>query len=489
LSDNLARNREMGESHRTATLIILDGARADVFEYLVAAGDLPNLSRHLLEPGGVVAATTVFPSTTGVAYLPFLTGCYPGTCDVPGIRWLDPRGYAGHWWRDRQHLRSYCGPQGGKINDDLPEEMPTLFDVIPDSVALCSPFTRGLKPEYDRVQFARKVWGGLAHYTAGYGILERAVGRELCRLVPERHRFTLAVFPGVDGVTHFWDPWHSDVLNVYREFDEIIGSYAAAGGCDGDRLTLVVSDHGLSRVDRHTDISLALEEIGMPTLRHPVVWRRNPRAAVMVSGNGSVQVYLQPGRLRSSRFGLSEIEQGHVPDVPGSVVRYIASLPGIAMVVAADGPTVWLISRTGRATLEPLDGGAIRYTPVSADVLEIGGGGTHTDREWLERTLDSPYPDAPTQLTQLFRSPRTGDLTVIAQLGTDLRLDWEIPEHRSGHGSLFAEHMRCLVASNLRLRGPVRTVDLFPLILNYLGVTVPEAIDGKAPLLAEELAA
>ena len=479
----------MEPPNRTATLIILDGARADVFEHLVSAGDLPNMSRHLLEPGGVVPATTVFPSTTGVAYLPFLTGSYPGTCNVPGIRWLDPRQYGGHWWRDRQHLRSYCGPQGGMINDDMPADMPTLFDLVPDSVALCSPFTRGLKPENDRVQLARMVWGGLAHYTAGYGMLERAVGRELCRLAPERHPFTFAVFPGVDGVTHFWDPWHSDVLKVYREFDEIIGEYAEAGGFDGDHLTLVVSDHGLSRVDQHTDISLAFEEIGIPTLRHPVVWRRKPKAAVMVSGNGSVQVYLLPGRQRSGRFGLAEIEGGSVPGIPQTVVRYLASLPGIAMVVAADGPTVWLVSRSGRATLEAVNGGQIRYTPVSADVLELGGGGTHSDREWLQRTLDSPYPDAPTQLLQLFQSPRAGDLTVIAELGTDLRLDWEIPEHRSGHGSLFAEHMRCLVAANKQLRGPIRTVDLFPMILGYLGVAVPEGIDGVAPLSAEELVA
>ena len=104
-----------------ATLIILDGARPDVFRHLVERGDLPQLSQHLLTPGGITPATTVFPSTTGVAYLPLLTGCYPGTCDVPGIRWLDRRHYGGAWWRDREHVRSYCGYQGGRLNDDLPD--------------------------------------------------------------------------------------------------------------------------------------------------------------------------------------------------------------------------------------------------------------------------------------------------------------------------------------------------------------------------------
>ncbi|MDT8437282.1 MAG: alkaline phosphatase family protein, partial [Gemmatimonadota bacterium] len=82
-----------------ATILLLDGARPDVLDHLRAAGDLPHLERHLLAGADCGAAVTAFPSTTGVAYLPFLTGCYPGTCDVPGIRWLDPRRYDGRWWR------------------------------------------------------------------------------------------------------------------------------------------------------------------------------------------------------------------------------------------------------------------------------------------------------------------------------------------------------------------------------------------------------
>ncbi len=466
---------------RRATLMILDGARADVFAHLVEAGDLPHISRHLLESGGIVPAATVFPSTTGVAYLPFLTGCYPGTCDVPGIRWVDVRGYAGKWWSDREHLRSYCGPQGGLINSDLRPDLATLFDLVPESVALCSPFTRGLARERDRVQTARALWGALAHYVGDYGPLERAVGRALCRTARERHRFVFAVFPGVDGVTHFWDPWHTLVLDMYRNFDRIIGEYAAAGGFDGDHLTLLVSDHGLTRVDHHTDVSLELEAMGIPVLRYPGIWRRDPKVAVMVSGNGSVQLYLLPGTPRERRFSIGEIERGAVAGVPRNLVRELVRLPGVAMMVGHDGDAVQLVSREGRARLVETGGGRIRYLPDTADVLWLGGPAEHDEREWLRRTLDSPYPDAPAQLSQLFRSPRTGDLAMIAEVGWDLRLDWEIPEHRSGHGSLTADHMRCLLASNQRLQGPVRTVDTFPLILDHLGIPIPAGIDGVLP--------
>ena len=481
----MAGREVQGRRGRRVTLLLLDGARADVFEHLVAAGDLPHISRHILEPGGTAPAVTVFPSTTGVAYLPFLTGCYPGTCDVPGIRWLDPRGYAGHWLRDRAHLRSYCGPQGGLLNSDIPHDMPTLFDMIPDSVALCSPFNRGLPPGRDRVKLQRAFWGAVAHYTAYYDALERAVGDELCRTVAEQPSFVFAVLPGVDGVCHFWDPWHPDVLDMYRKFDRIVGRYAAAGGFEGDQLTLLVSDHGLSQVQRHTDVALALEAAGVPVLHYPFIWRRNPRVAVMISGNGSAQLYLRPGVQRPHRHTIEAIESGEVSGISRHLVRDIAGLPGVALVAATSDAGVVLVSDSGRSTLRELPGGRIEYRPGDADVLRLGQG-TLESREWLERSLDERFPDAPVQLTQLFRSPRAGDLAVTAAEGFDLRFDWEVPEHRSGHGSLIHDHMRCLVAANTPLAGALRTVDLFPLVLDYLGLPIPEGIDGRLTQEREE---
>lgn len=467
---------------RRATLILLDGARPDVFAALAGRGDLPNIGRHLLEGGGVTPASTVFPSTTGVAYLPLLTGCYPGTCDVPGIRWLDPARYGGSWWRNRDHVRSYCGPQGGRLNTDVRAGVRSLFDIEGDSIALCTPFTRGLRPGRSRVRGARSLWGGLAHYTGRYDRLERAVGRELIALAPRRHRFTFAVFPGIDGVTHFHDPWHPAVLDVYRAFDRIFGRFVAAGGLDGDALTMLVSDHGLSTVERHTDLALALEAAGVPVLRHPLVWRRDPGAAVMVSGNASAQVYVRPGEPRPRRYAATEIEAGSVPGIPRDTISFLAALPGIALVAATEGDDVIVFGRSARSRLVARGDGLIGYDPSHGDVLGLGAAATLHERDWLSASHDGSYPDAPMQLLQLFRSGRAGDLVVTAGPGADLRRAWEIPEHRSGHGSLHSEHMRCLVAANRTWPGPVRTADLFPVILEHLGHAVPEGIDGVLPI-------
>ncbi len=462
--------------------MLLDGARPDVFADLTARGDLPHVSRHVLEPGGVVPATTVFPSTTGVAYLPILTGCFPGTLNVPGIRWLDRRYYNGAWWRDRHHVRSYCGYQAGMLNADVPREIVSLFDLEPDAVALCSPFVRGLRPEAIHLPKARAFWGSVAHYVpSAYRKLDALVSRRLALVPRTRPRLVFAVFPGLDGLAHHLDPWHPDVLDLYRQFDAAVGRYAANGGFDGDHLAIVLSDHGMSRVDLHIDLDAELEALGLRALSHPLIWRRDPKVAVMVSGNASAQIYLDPAVSRRERWDLSAIESGDAPGIPRDLPDLLAQVAGVSLVALMDGAELVVFSRHGRARLAEVDDGLIRYAPETGDVLGLGASPTlRDDRDWLTHSYDGPYPDAPIQLLQLFRSPRAGDIAVVAEPGADLRDGWEIPAHRSGHGSLIAAHMRCLMALNQPVSGILRTADAFARAAQHLGHELPTGIDAAA---------
>ena len=68
---------------------------------------------------------------------------------------------------------------------------------------------------------------------------------------------------------------------------------------------------------------------------------------------------------------------------------------------------------------------------------------------------------------------------LAADPGVDFRGPWEIPEHRSGHGSLFAEHMLVPIAASVPLPdAALRTVDLMPTMLEILGAPVPDGLDG-----------
>ena len=64
---------------RSCLMILADGAKAETFEALLEAGDLPAISEHVVERGTYRLGTSVFTSTTGPAHIPLLSGCFPGT--------------------------------------------------------------------------------------------------------------------------------------------------------------------------------------------------------------------------------------------------------------------------------------------------------------------------------------------------------------------------------------------------------------------------
>jgi predicted AlkP superfamily pyrophosphatase or phosphodiesterase len=69
-------------------IVIADGLGTDALDRAVHNGEVPALAR-LRDDGGQHVLTTSFPSVTGVAYVPMLTGRFPGGAGVPGLRWYD----------------------------------------------------------------------------------------------------------------------------------------------------------------------------------------------------------------------------------------------------------------------------------------------------------------------------------------------------------------------------------------------------------------
>lgn len=99
----------------------------------------------------------------------------------------------------------------------------------------------------------------------------------------------------------------------------------------------------------------------------------------------------------------------------------------------------------------------------------------------LECTYDSDHPDALVQLIQIFRSRRSGDIILSAQKGFDLRARFEWPEHKASHGSLHREHMLVPLFINTRIKSRrIRTADIFPSILEFMGRESTNEIDGKS---------
>ena len=467
---------------RRCFLLLIDGLRPDVAEAELAAGRLPGLAR-LVAGGGVGRAVTAFPSTTSVSYLPFLTGCTPGRCNIPSIRWLDRASYDGRWWRSRNAIRSYCGYQAGMLDGDIAPDVRTIFELVPASVGIFTMIARGLPAERNPARVARQLWGTLGHYAEWHQPSDESVAGHLLEAAARPEAFVFAQFPAVDGYTHQSDPRSARVLRSLARVDEVIGALLdrlAAQGELHDTLLLFVSDHGASVVRRHLDLADWFRGQGVRTLSHPVIWEKDPTAAVMVAGNGSAMVYARPGVTRQERWPLERLRRPESFGADRDLVAHLLAEPAVALVAAerSDGE-VTIADARGEAGIARTNG-TIRYTPCTGDPLGVGGGFEGTHREWLARSWNAAFPDAAYQLLDQFRAGRTGDLVVVANEGYDFRGRFEIPEHRSGHGSLIRAHMHTPVWSNHRLaRIPLRTIDLFPTMLDWLGVAVPEGIDGE----------
>jgi len=467
-------------------LLLVDGLRRDLAEAELAAGHLPNLAT-MVEEGGRSCAITAFPSTTSVAYLPFLTGCMPGRCDIPSIRWLDRRRYQGHWWRDRDAVRSYCGYQAGLLDQDLSPSVRTVFELVPQSLGLFTPVARGLSPNRDPTKLLRRFWGMVAHYAEWHQPSDNAVARHLIGAAGGLARFVFAQFPAVDGYAHQDGPMGPSVRRSLRRLDAVVGRIIETLRASGDldrSLILLVSDHGASSVHTHLDLADWFSQHDVPVLAHPVIWRRRPRAAVMVAGNGSAMVYARPDESRERRWSLDRLRRPEAFGTGGDIVAALLAERAVGLIAAEDEDgAVRVAAEDGEALLQRL-GPGISYRPVTGDPLGIGRPWLATERAWLEATWDAEYPDAAYQLIDQFRSSRTGDLVVVARSGFDFRDRWEIPEHRAGHGSLIRDHMQTPVWSNVPLPdGPIRTADLFPAMLRWLGVELPAVVDGAAPWL------
>ncbi len=465
---------------KRAVVLLADGARADVIDEELAAGRLPNIARYLVEPGAHRTAVTSFPSTTGPAYLPFLTGCLPGTCNVPGIRWVDKPAYDDG--RFLQNHRSYVGLESFLMTRDIREPIATIFELVPGAQSIFNPIARGAG-RGNRTRISRIWYWYYAHLTDHWSFADEAALAKIKRSLSESPPFLFAVLPGIDEYAHLAGCEAPEVRARYAFLDRAVGEIAEllqSRGEWGETALFVVSDHGLSTTHTHFCVNTFLDEHGLPPFFYPLIFhKRGKRAANMVSGNGMSHLSFRNAdgwARRTVRAELETLAPGLIDDLLRceAVDIAISREPGEGLLVE---------SRRGRARLR-LGGERLRYAVEGSDPFGYGPLPEElTPEDSLARTIGSDYPDAPFQIAHLMTAPRAGDVVLSATPGFDLRLKYEHPEHHASHGSLHATHMRVPILANLPLADrPARTVDIFPTILMLLGHETPGYVDGRSLL-------
>lgn len=464
--------------YKRAVILLADGARPDVFESLIEKGDLPHLSRHSVERNGYKAITTVFPSTTGPAYLPYITGCYPGTCNLPGIRWFDKHRYATQRMTIDRY-RSYVGFETTLTNRDIHPSIVTMFDLAPHSYNILNAVSRGVHPKRNLTRWNRLWLLYYGHLTDHWDFVDAKANAYLQRALREDFEFIFVVFPGIDEYSHRSHPFHEDVMRQYRYIDSAFGDMVAqlqASGRWEETLFLLVSDHGLSTTSGHFEIFDFLGKRGHKAFHYPRIHQWGCKAASMVSGNGMVNLYFDIQNPLGNRLYYEELSSEY-----RSILEELQAEEAVDILACQDSRGKVHFFRNGEHGMIHDVGGELHYSFTENDPLGLFTQSVILDyASALELTEATPYPDILMQLVQVFRSRRAGDVVLSAQGGWDFRRRFEVPLHQSSHGSLAREHMRIPCFSNHPLpTAPLRSVDLFPYMLALLGKEIPEFIDGR----------
>ncbi len=121
------RNLASSESDHKVIFLLLDGVNETIFKDLLDKGSLPHFSQMLenKDPNGYkgiyTPATSVWPSTTGPGYAPFIMGLYPQKSNLTGIRLFN---------RETKKYRIFAGSDLLKINNEVSKEFPTIYEVF-----------------------------------------------------------------------------------------------------------------------------------------------------------------------------------------------------------------------------------------------------------------------------------------------------------------------------------------------------------------------
>lgn len=490
-----------GQTPQGCFVFVLDGLNSRIFNELLLAGQLPNLQRYIIDRGLYCpAAVANVPSVTLANLTAIAAGTFPGHCNITGINYFDRKT---HLWRDYATIAQ-------KNTLDADHDTPLIYDYFPDDFTVSVFFqpNRGASKFFENWLSAGPAFG-----FGWYDFVDRLtlfrLG-EMMDLARQRNRWPRVVvvyllWPDFAAYDHGVGNavYRSAIRHADRQLGRVLADLDRAGALDTLLLALV-SDHSHSNVTRHLDLAEWLEARGLAVAEDHLAEETSPRdrreyyepfdSVLTGSGERYAAIYLQrPGAgdwsARPSADDLRDYPLGSAKslDLPAELLGH----PAVDVVAHAAGPhAVRLQTRRGCALLNQPDGPGGEITlaveqgqhPLGYDLPRSL---TLPPRDWLERTAETDYPDAPVQLLAYFRADRAGDLAVFATPGWDFGRN-----HRGGHGGLRAEQDMLVP---LALAGPgvpkarlntARTIDLLPTLLGLLGRPIPADLDGRTLLPA-----
>ncbi len=484
----------------------------------------PNISKHFLGEGAyTLNGVTIWPSSSVPAHTSIITGAYPRKNNIVGQRYYE---------RSLRHHMSYIGLGITAHNNELSTDVKTIFEYFPEarSLAVIQICNRGCclyVPGQPDDNYAEWAWEWVVMCLNGLGRRTGAPG------IP---RLMVLTFGHIDHISHTRLLDSEEVVDAYRNVDRLIGRMMAFLDSRDllDKTTFVLtSDHGIAPVTHHLTIDRVLEDLRFDTfqsLKYLVktdwgmfesnFWKGSKRnfdrrynCAALWGGNSDALLYLK-GQERDAQGTMARstwdiiptqecLENYHAGGEDFNVIeRLLQHSPGIHFIITNPAPNEYLVhtaegvSRITERPLNEIDAAyrydvlrgedPLEYADVPALKLYVNTGRWLTDREWLDLTCTSHYPDALHRLANSFGSPRSADLHLIAADGWDFTPASVSRQVLTGtHGGLDRKQsMVPIMFWGMGIKRAElltgRTVDILPTILELLEVPYdPAAVSGR----------
>lgn len=460
-------------SKKTATIILIDGLSQEIFQSELSKGHFPNIEKLMPRSLYIENGISSFPSMTGYAFYPFITGMDAAESGIYGLRWLDRS-------RDEGNLRNYVGRTNVHMNHDVRNDVQNAFELYDTfyTASINTYMNRGVN---------HSVKTGWAHTTAKYA--QHAIfpylrsfpyfGKKIAKnhfqhetLVTDLAIEQLAKNPKVQWITYPSPDAHNHVhgtdstyYKLLRHIDKQVGRIieTTVSLNQNDRLIAIVSDHGISDVDVNLDIvelfdkglNLNLERgpsthIGTDRLDTPIESFLDKDGYFVINGNLSAYLYMKDSELIGKESWRKKLNAEKLEDYrQRNIPAFISNLKGIDLVACAINETQIKVLKNGYACIfQQLTNGKYNYSCQSADPLYpeniLHPDSAYTNGEILEKTHLTAYPYALPRLFNLLMRPDGPDLVMTSLPGYDLASDYEIfvSNYKGGHGGIRSELLR-----------------------------------------------
>jgi arylsulfatase A-like enzyme len=490
---------------RSAILMFIDGVGNEAFDQRLAAGDLPNIKKYILDRGLRYRRTvTCMPSITYAATATMLTGLQPGMHGIVGNCWFDPYTMQ---YQNYKYIKTYRVAQ-----DDMFGR--TIFEILHDQLtfSIQVAMRQGVTREIDN-------WAtsGISWYFGQYTDVDKLTAMRFDLIAKTANQtgrwptFVLAYFPACDKMGHDFGVESKQYAEAIRNTDEQIGRICRGlerAGVLDKTLIALVTDHGQAPM-RYSDCTDVVEDYlqkqfgvratddryDKPEYEARYAYYDRSDVVAVPDATRLLGLHLRGAglhwydRARDVRHLELQTRNGRIR--AEELAEDLAAKPYSRFVaVRAGEDTVLLVSRRGKAlvhrhetTSEGAQDERISYRivqgsdPLSLGLPALAGSGKGSPSaeavmsvdQWLAATIDSENPGVVSQVVGYFDSTRSGDIVVFAEPGYGFGLN------HSGHGSTTPQEMRIpLVFAGPGVRRgvtnqPARLHSLMPTIVTYLG--------------------